>query len=141
MSELDRIHAILYAPGVHTGGGFVLLQNLLDAADPSIRFDAFLDKRGQSRLIVPKHVNIHWVRSGWLSRIRAEFEVRNVGRPRSLVLSFHGLPPLLPTRSEVAVFLQNKLYLDAVSASRFGLRTRLKLFVATSLFRMTSRSV
>jgi glycosyltransferase involved in cell wall biosynthesis len=118
---------LLYAPNVHTGGGLVLLQALLEAWPQQCPLTAWLDERARAILPLPSAGAIEWVRPTFASRLRAEFSLRASATPRDRVLCFHGLPPLLPTEAQPVVFLQNRHYLAELSLTKFSWRTRLRL--------------
>lgn len=121
----DRV--LLYAPNVHTGGGLVLLQALLDAWPEQQVLRAWLDERARARLRVPAMSQVRWVRATVPSRLGAEISLARTAVSGDGVLCFHGLPPLLPNRGSLQVFLQNRLYLGATPLSAFSWRTRLRV--------------
>ena len=120
---------VLYAPNVHTGGGLVLLQALLQAWPDAVPLTAFLDARARESLALPMGGQISWVAASAGQRLRAEFGLRRVSRKESTILCFHGLPPVLPNRARVIVFQQNRNYLGLNPLSQFAWRTRLRLAV------------
>lgn len=126
--------AILYAPNVHTGGGFVLLQALV-ASWPvvaGVQRYAFLDERARASLELPADVAVHWVRPAIGSRLDAEFALRSLSTAGSTVLCFHGLPPLLRAAARVVVFQQNRNYLGLMPLRSFALRTAVRLAMERS---------
>lgn len=118
---------VLYAPNVHTGGGLVLLQALLAAWPGVMPFNAFLDARARTRLVLPKGANVSWVTASVSSRLKAEFSLRGTAEPGYTLLCFHGLPPLLPSKAQVVVFQQNRITLGLEALSKFAWKTRLRL--------------
>lgn len=126
---------ILYAPGVHTGGGGVLLKALL-AAEVVPKLELMLDTRSRGRVQVPVEAGIGWCPPSFFGRLSAEFRLKSLASSEDIVLCFHGLPPLLPNRAHVAVFIQNRLNLgaDAAMPGKNTWRTTLKRL----LFRMFS---
>jgi len=122
-----RGRLLLYAPNVHTGGGFVLLKSLLQAWPAERRLVAWLDERARAQLPLPEGAQVHWVRAAPASRLGAEFALARAGQPGDRVLCFHGLPPLLRNRASVQVFQQNRNYLGQVPLSAFAWRTRQRL--------------
>lgn len=121
--------SVVYAPNVHTGGGLVLLQNLLAAWPDEGRRTAFLDARAKALLTVPAGVQEHWVHPTVTSRLAGECRLRAASAPGDLLLCFHGLPPLLPNRARVVVFQQNRNLLGLNPLSAFSARTGLRLAV------------
>lgn len=123
-------HFTLYAPNVHTGGGKVLLQGLLTARPDDARFPltAYLNSRAKSHLSLGPGVDPIWVSPTLISRWRAELDLFRRGQIRdSVILCFHGIPPLLPTKAHIIVFQQNRLHLDGLSLSGFRWKTRLRI--------------
>ena len=118
---------ILYAPNVHTGGGFVLLRALLSDWPAGVPLRAFLDSRARDRLVVPTMASVSWVRPAVGARLAAERHLRTAARSGDTVLCFHGLPPMLASPSRVVVFQQNRHYLGLTPLSHFKLRTALRL--------------
>jgi glycosyltransferase involved in cell wall biosynthesis len=118
---------VLYAPNVHTGGGFVLLHALLDAWPQGEVLRAFLDVRARERLTLPALVEVVWVEPRLVSRFKAEISLRGSAVSGAMVFCFHGLPPLLPNVGRVVVFQQNRNYFGLNPLSQFSLKTRLRL--------------
>lgn len=118
---------LLYAPNVHTGGGLVLLQELLAAWPAGQPLVAWLDERARAHLNLPSSSEVCWVRPEVGSRLRAEFSLAAAGRAPDRVLCFHGLPPLLRSAASPMVFLQNRLFLGQMPLAGFGWKTRLRL--------------
>lgn len=118
---------VLYAPNVHTGGGYVLLRSLLDACPQGLPVRAFLDHRAASRLSLPAGTVVKWVQPKVYSRASAEWVLHAQGRRDDVVLCFHGLPPILPQVGRVVVFLQNRILLGIDPLSDFTRRTATRL--------------
>lgn len=120
---------VLYAPNVHTGGGFVLLRALLASWPAAMPLTVFLDMRARAQLNLPQGTRVHWVEAVASSRLNAEFGLRRVAGATNTVLCFHGLPPLLSNQAKIIVILQNRLYLAPNLPSGYRLKTRLRLTV------------
>ena len=118
---------LLYAPNVHTGGGFVLLQAILRSWPSDLPFFAWLDVRAQPTLDLPDNFKVEWVSPSFSSRLKSEINLANEGASNDRVLCFHGLPPLLRNRAKIIVFLQNRNYLGLVPLKDFTWRTRQRL--------------
>lgn len=118
---------VLHAPNIHTGGGFMLLQALVAALPSDAKLSALLDVRVQGRMVLPDGAKVTWVNPTVVSRLKAEFHLRATAKVTDVILCFHGLPPLLPNRAKVIVFLQNRLYLAQKLPPGFGLKTRVRL--------------
>ncbi|MDM4767531.1 glycosyltransferase [Pelomonas sp. SE-A7] len=114
---------LLHAPNVHTGGGLVLLQQLLDAWPAQAPLIAWLDQRAKAALQLPAQAEVSWVSPSLASRLGAEVSLARRAKADDRVLCFHGLPPLL-CRAEAQLFLQNRNYLGQVPLDEYGWRTR-----------------
>lgn len=118
---------MVYAPNVHTGGGAVLLRAALEAWPKGVPLVAWLDARARLKFRLPDGADVRWVHPTPLSRLRAEVGLARTSRGIDRVLCFHGLPPLLPNRSELLILQQNKNYLGLVPLGWFSWRTRQRL--------------
>lgn len=118
---------LLYAPNVHTGGGFVLLQSLLVSWPEHLILVAWLDVRARDRLVLPANAQVQWVSPSFGSRLNSEFTLAKVSTSNDRLLCFHGLPPLLHNKATVLVFQQNRNYLGLVQLKTFSWRTRQRL--------------
>ena len=124
---MTGVNFILYAPSVHTGGGYELLKGLLAAwpADRSMR--SFLDARTAAQRSLPVGADVIWVRPRVLNRLLAERQLQRRCAVGDTVLCFHGLPPLLKLRGHVVVFVQNRLLFDSSSLQGYPFLTRIRL--------------
>lgn len=118
---------LLYAPNVHTGGGFVLLKALLESWPSTQPLFAWLDERARDSLGLRPDATIFWVSPSVKSRLAAEFSIRREGMPADSLLCFHGLPPLLKQRAKIILFQQNRNYLGNLPLSNFSWKTRQRL--------------
>jgi len=119
--------SILYAPNVHTGGGYVLLNKLLSSWDDNEPLILFCDDRARNKLTIKKIMSVRWVKPNIWSRVKAEFRLFLSSSRQNTVLCFHGLPPIFPNKAEVKVFLQNRNYLGVTSFSQYSIKTKIRL--------------
>lgn len=124
-----RPDLVLYAPNVHTGGGYVLLRALLAAWPAEQPLRAFLDIRARKRLALPAMADVTWVEPRLTSRLRTEFLVRDAVDKGTRLFCFHGLPPLLTSRAEVIVLIQNRLLIGSISLAGYPLKVRLRILI------------
>ncbi len=117
---------VLHAPNIHSGGGGVLLRNILAINDLPIRW-AQLDARSRDNCQLPQCTVKHFVSRSVFSRIFAEWRLHRTATTSDVVLCFHGLPPLFPTRAKVVVFIQNRLLIESSSLAEYPLNIRLRL--------------
>ena len=123
------LHRVLHAPNVHTGGGLVLLKTLLSSWPPEYKLTAYLDERAKDQLPVPSGVTVIWVGPRLLSRLTAEWSLFRYVNANSQVLCFHGLPPLLPCKAKISVFVQNRLLIQNELNTIFKWKTRIRVTV------------
>ena len=130
---------VLHAPGVHTGGGLVLLGDLLAGSGVLPGF-ANLDSRVLEKLQIPAGMTVNAVPPSPAARLRAEMALARNTRAEDTVLCFHGMPPLLRVRGKTVVFLQNRNYLGLDPAGSFDGRTRWRLPLERLICRVLKRN-
>lgn len=107
----------------------MLLQSIVNEWPIDSQFVAWIDVRAGERLVLPLNSKIFWVRPSFLSRLKAEVSLAFGNHSAEPVLFFHNLPPLLPVKGEIIVFMQNRILIEETSLSNFSLRTRLRLIL------------
>lgn len=118
---------ILHAPNVWTGGGAVLLKELLDSGVP---IDvAVLDERIAGEIDSRSIKKCIYTKRTLLGRLKSEATICKEAGCNYTVLCFHGLPPLLPVKGRVAVFVQNRALLYVDSLKTWPLKVALRIFV------------
>lgn len=110
---------LLHAPSVHTGGGLVLLKDLLRVPHLPLAWFS-VDARAVKQLEIPAATKIRIVQRSVVDRLRVEFDLRSQAREGDVVVCFHGMPPLLRSAARVIVFLQNRNYLGVNALSDFS---------------------
>lgn len=131
---------VFYAPNVHTGGGLVLLKNLI-ATWPGGELILILDSRARKNLELPINAKVYWVLPSLKSRIKAEFLLWHNSAKNVKVLCFHGLPPLLRSSGNVVSFLQNRNYICANKIPHITLWTMLRINMERLIFRLLRHRV
>ena len=129
---------ILHAPNVHSGGGLVLLKSLLSIPNLSIKL-AQLDKRAQ-QLHLPADTLRHYIDHSVLSRLRAEWRLWRATTTSDVVLCFNGLPPLLPVRGHVVVFVQNRILFIPERPVGYPVSTKIRLSIERLWVRVMQRN-
>lgn len=140
-----RTDFVLYAPNVHTGGGFVLLSALLAVWPPGRQLRAFLDARTKGRLELPSTAEVTWVAPRVVARLKAEFLAWRAVGENGTIFCFHGLPPLLPLSGQVVVLVQNRLLIETDHLAEYPpwvqIRLRIERLWSRLLRRRCSRYV
>lgn len=119
---------VIYAPGLHTGGGFTLLKSLLNSdtlkTTPSI---LFLDARSLSNLDIPKTAKLFQIEPSITGRIKAEYRLKTITKNTDTLICLHSLPPLFSLTCHSVCFFQNILLLGQISLSGYPTRARIRL--------------
>jgi len=117
---------LLHAPGVHFGGGFILLKALILENDTE-NIWANLDGRISNLINLPSNLSYYFISPSYFERFKAEFRLFITSKNEDTTLCFNGLPPLFPVRGRVVVFLQNRNHLGLNALSEFSGQTRRRL--------------
>lgn len=120
------MRVLLHAPNVHVGGGLSLLKALL-CCEPFPFAWAQLDQRVLRRITLPSGISVRYVKPSIGARLQAEWHLYRYSCEDDVVLCFHGLPPLLPVRGRIVVFMQNRLLLESVCLRRYPMFTRMRI--------------
>jgi len=127
-TDAEQSRFILYAPGIHTGGGLALLTALLTSAEvDSPATILLLDARALAQGQHPGRAMTIPVQPSIAGRLKAERQLQRLARPGDTLLCLHSLPPLLPTRARTFCFVQNILHLGGHTLRAYPLKTRLRL--------------
>jgi glycosyltransferase involved in cell wall biosynthesis len=122
------ISILLHAPNIHVGGGLNLLECLLETCPDAFSWTQ-LDRRIKNEEILKKRIATHWVTKSIWSRLLAEWRLYRRCATEDTVLCFHGLPPLLPIRGQVVVFVQNRILFEKRSLFGYSFVTRVRLTI------------
>ncbi|HKQ30218.1 MAG TPA: glycosyltransferase [Burkholderiales bacterium] len=131
---------LLHAPSVHTGGGLVLLKDLLGAPNLPLAWIS-VDARAINVLTIPAGAQVRAVRRSAIDRFAAESDLHAAARPGDVVLCFHGLPPLRRNLAHTVVFLQNRNYLGVNRLREFAGWTRWRIALERLQCKMFRRNV
>jgi hypothetical protein len=110
---------IIFAPNVGTGGGLVLLRELLDVGKSGINIVAIIGSRGQAQIDASKaKAQVFWAEHNLCGRWRAERLLRRLAGPDDIVLCFHNLPPLLRNQAQIVCYVHNVFVIDDIPVGR-----------------------
>ncbi len=119
---------IIQAANMHTGGGRTLLRSVLAGVAPDqacrVLVDARLDPAD-----VPAHVTAEAFPPTLRGRFAAERRLQQLAQPTDVVLCLGNLPPLLPSRSRVYVYLGNRYLCDERPGRGFSAFARARITV------------
>jgi glycosyltransferase involved in cell wall biosynthesis len=119
---------IIFAPGIHTGGGLALLKALVQSASLDANTTTLmLDTRALSLLRLPKAPHLLVIQPTLMGRLKAEQQLTRITRQDDTLLCLHSLPPLLRSTAKTLCFVQNILHLGAFPLSAYPWKTRLRL--------------
>lgn len=132
---------IIYAINIHSGGGKILLDELINGIDKPSEFILFLNEH--YRLVPDKSIfkNVILVRSNIFDRLYAEFKLFSIEDNNNQILYFGNLPPLIKPKGFIVVFLQNRYLIDFVTLNSFSLKTIVRIWIERGLFFFQSKNV
>jgi hypothetical protein len=99
---------IIYAPNIYSGGGKVLLDELIISIIDQDNVLFFLDERYVNNFNIDKIV----IKNNLLSRIYSEFLLYAHSNSSSLIFILNSIPPLLKLRGYVVLYHQNILLIS-----------------------------
>lgn len=125
---------IVYAVNVHTGGGKVLLDELLEGNTFGPISTLFVDTRFNYQRAQELGIEIHKVEPKLRSRFNAETTLKKIAsmRPSENVLFFGNLPPLKRIQNKSILYLQNCFLLSPIPLPKDSI----KVFFRTILERL-----
>ncbi len=126
MDSIKKI--VLHAPNIHTGGGMVLFNTFFSISGLPVRL-VQLDERIKNSVELPPDIMKFFINRSVISRLYAEWRLWRTTTKNDVVLCFHGLPPLLPIRGNVVVFVQNRILFDTGSLAGYSFFTRIRLTI------------
>lgn len=127
---------IIYAPNLHTGGGLVVLQDLISSMPKNVSCKYYLDIR--SKVLNLHHAaDVVWVKPSFLSRFKSELDLFLSSTNEDATLLLHSLPPIFFTRGKRILYLHNKLLLNSYfQFFKFPIRVALRIFIERIILRL-----
>lgn len=132
---------VIFAINVHSGGGKILLDELISSIDMPYKYILFLNEQYQLKGDATQFHDVFIIKNNILARLRAEFKLFLIKRADKKVLYFGNLPPLLRPHGYTTVFLQNRYLIDFVALHGFSLKTKVRIWLERGLFFLRYRSV
>lgn len=117
---------LVQASNIHTGGGAVLLNEVLKSLDSLGQpCTVFVDTRFKHPLF--NNIVLRKVQPSLVGRLMAEWQIfRQGSQQSSTILCFGNLPPLFPVKGKAVLFFQNVILLDKYSSFLFSWKVSLK---------------
>lgn len=119
---------VIYAHGVHTGGGLTLLRSVLEKMENRPGFKIILDTRVRCEISQYDLVDVEYFNPGILGRIFSEFKIHFLGSKVSKILTFNSIPFLLPINKNATLFFQNVNLIDPGDKPTFLSLLKSKMF-------------
>ncbi|MDD7805845.1 MAG: glycosyltransferase [Endozoicomonas sp. (ex Botrylloides leachii)] len=136
---------VIYAHGVHSGGGLTLLKDVFAAAEGDATYHFILDTRCHQYATQYDLVNVDYFSPGLTGRLRSELTLKRSNHAFKRILSFNSLPFLISINIHTTVFFQNVNLISKPAHSTLVERLKRILFkrMATSVdqFVVQTRSV
>lgn len=98
---------VIFALGVHTGGGMTLLKALSDAWPQGCPCVAFLDSRAAPMFAPSPAWTVIWCIRTLKGTLSAEIELARLATPDTVIFCFSSLPPIFARPRSVTVFVHN----------------------------------
>lgn len=126
---------VIYAPGIHIGGGAILLREFLHSLTKEshilfyhdIRFDIKEYSEYKNLMNFP-------IRRSYISRLFAELSLMKVENT-DVVICFHSLPPIFPIKANCFVFCQNVFIVNQDRLDIFSFAMKAKLTLERFIFK------
>lgn len=115
---MKQLH--IHALGINSGGGLVLLRQLLSNKNVSYGY-INLDSRIESEFSGCAKTNFY--KHGFVNELKSQLELRKLVGPDDHVLFFSNRPPLIKFSCKTSVFHQNALLLGKISG--FNIKNRI----------------
>lgn len=126
---------VVYAHGVHIGGGLSLLDDIVQYVGQNDDYILIMDNRTRQFFEQYNLKNVKYFNAGILGRIQSEIYLKRKEKDVSTVLSFNSLSFILTFKFRAVVFFQN---MNLISAGSFDPFTS---SFKRLLFRLTSKNV
>jgi glycosyltransferase involved in cell wall biosynthesis len=128
MNVWNKRSLILFSPGVHTGGGSVLIKNIITNLKNSI---FFLDTRLQLDNNYHRTNKKVYISQTIIGRLIAEYKLLKTFKKNKnkIIFCFHGIPPFfLRKNKNIVIFLQNSLHYEKLNYSEYPFKVLIRLF-------------
>lgn len=119
---------IIVAYNINTGGGKILLMNLIDSLPKRLNCILFLDYR-LFDVFKNSNLKIYFIRNNLLSRLVAEIKIFHLSRNNDISLYFGGLPPIFNNSSKKYLYIQNINNVMLTSLENYPLLLKIRIIL------------
>jgi glycosyltransferase involved in cell wall biosynthesis len=127
---------IVHAPSVHTGGGKVLLNALLECTKVGRKCIFHINHNMEHELHVDLKHELKFFGSGSIARVLSEISLLRQVKKEDVVICFGSLPPLFSIKGRIFIFVQNKLVVDKSPLSSFPFWMRFSIQIQRTIFNL-----
>ena len=133
------------ASNIHSGGGRVLLVDLLNALiekESDLHAIVYVDERFDApELFTAKNLDIIKVKKKILERFKVDFKIKKQIAQNDLILHFGNIPPILNfSKNRSFLYLQNRLLIDEKGKGKFNIKLQLRLSLEQALLRFFAKN-
>lgn len=119
-----KTQLIIHAPNVHSGGGKVLLSELLSNLPDDMDVILQVDDRFPCQ---NERIQTYRVKPTVFDRLRAEWRLSRLSDKNSLILCFGNLPPLFSKKGNIKLFVQNRYLVENKLPQTASVKERIRL--------------
>ncbi len=125
---------IINASNIHTGGGKVIIEDLLNFLDDfkAISFIYFIDDRWNE--ISTKKSNLKINKVSKKERFSVWNKIEKESTVSDIIIYFTNIPPRKRHKCKTFLFLQNRFVIENFSLRGFNIKTKLRIFYERMLF-------
>ncbi len=120
---------VISAYNINTGGGLILLKELLSDLDQSTNLMLLLDSRTKSSVKTPAWCKSFYYAPTIIDRLTAEIKIHSELTSNDILLCFNNLPPLFGTKATTYVYLQNKYVISPLCLRIGSLKTTIRTYL------------
>jgi glycosyltransferase involved in cell wall biosynthesis len=131
---------IIHAPNINQGGGAVILQSLLDAAQ-TLSYEVLIQVDTRFKGSLNPNIKCVRVAPTLFGRLRAEWRLKKWTHAETVTLVLSNLPPLFGAAGKIHLFLQNRNLLDKASTAGCSPWPRLRITLERAWLRLRKRAV
>jgi glycosyltransferase involved in cell wall biosynthesis len=121
---------IVQASNIHTGGGALLLNHLIDGLN-QLKIEALIFVDSRFNLVAQSNSLIKFVsvRPTLLSRLAVEWKLKSYSNQNNDFLFFGNLPPLFLRNEKSTLFFQNLIMLKSAQSYHFSFKSKIKQWI------------